>query len=257
MMPSMGPAMTAMSSAGAGSGASAPPSAVVAGVPGTSAAPRFVDLTADDTLTFYPNVVQAIQGETVTFRIHNTGRATHEFMLGPVKDALADLEGTPEVADILAGQTASLTFTFTDAGAYAFACHAPGHFEAGMLGYVMVSGPGKATAGTPTSPRLIEVSMTDKLAFVPDQISVAKGETVIFLVTNEGSATHEFALGPADKVDADEIDGITVIEVDEIVAHHLKTVTYTFSGPGPYAFACHEPGHFEAGMRGTIELIGP
>jgi len=33
-----------------------------------------------------------------------------------------------------------------------------------------------------------------------------------------------------------------------------KSVTYTFTGSGPFAFACHEPGHFEAGMKGTIAI---
>lgn len=34
-----------------------------------------------------------------------------------------------------------------------------------------------------------------------------------------------------------------------------KSLTYTFAGPGPFAFACHAPGHFEAGMAGTIAVI--
>jgi uncharacterized cupredoxin-like copper-binding protein len=33
------------------------------------------------------------------------------------------------------------------------------------------------------------------------------------------------------------------------------TLTYTFSGPGPFAFACHAPGHYEAGMTGTITVV--
>ncbi len=35
-----------------------------------------------------------------------------------------------------------------------------------------------------------------------------------------------------------------------------KSLTYTFDGGGPYAFACHAPGHYEAGMRGTITVVG-
>jgi uncharacterized cupredoxin-like copper-binding protein len=35
-----------------------------------------------------------------------------------------------------------------------------------------------------------------------------------------------------------------------------KSVTVTFDGPGPYAFACHQAGHYEAGMRGTITIVG-
>jgi uncharacterized cupredoxin-like copper-binding protein len=35
-----------------------------------------------------------------------------------------------------------------------------------------------------------------------------------------------------------------------------KSLTYTFDGPGAYAFACHVDGHYEAGMRGTITVVG-
>src|SRR5439155_1015152 len=70
---------------------------------GTVGAPRVVEITTDDLLNFSPGVVQAAMGETVMFRIHNTGKATHEFMVGPLAAAFADKEGTPEVADIEAG----------------------------------------------------------------------------------------------------------------------------------------------------------
>lgn len=33
-----------------------------------------------------------------------------------------------------------------------------------------------------------------------------------------------------------------------------KSLSYTFDGLGPFAFACHAPGHFEAGMKGTITI---
>lgn len=228
------------------------PSAALGFVPGTKASPRAVKIAVDDALTFFPNVITVAEGETVTFAITNGGTAAHEFMIGPMADAMADKEGTPEAPDILAGETKALTFTFDGPGPYAFACHEPGHFEAGMLGYIIVVGPDVPTVGTAAQPRLVEVDMSDKLKFDPATIEVAKGETVTFLISNLGTATHEFAIGPADRVDADKIDGTIVKEADEIGGKHLKTVTYTFNGAGPYGFACHEPGHFEAGMKGSI-----
>ncbi len=35
-----------------------------------------------------------------------------------------------------------------------------------------------------------------------------------------------------------------------------KSLTYTFSGSGPFAFACQAPRHYEAGMSGTIVVVG-
>lgn len=52
----------------------------------------------------------------------------------------------------------------------------------------------------------------------------------------------------------DTVDGTIVVEVDEIEGGHLKWVTCTFDGTGPYTIACHEPGQHEAGMKGTITL---
>lgn len=224
--------------------------------PGTVAQPRIVELAADDKLNFTPGFVQAAVGETVTFRIHNTGTAVHEFMIGPLTDAFADTEGTPEVADIAGGASADLTLTLDGTGPFGFACHAPGHFEHGMAGYIQLVGPGAPTIGTAVNPRLVHLDMTDKLAFLPADIEVRDGEAVRFVVTNSGTAVHEIQVGPADKVAADEVDGTIVVEKDALDAGSTHAVDYTFKGAGPYAFACHEPGHYEAGMKGTVTVIG-
>jgi uncharacterized cupredoxin-like copper-binding protein len=220
--------------------------------PGTKAAPRIVAITVDDLLNFTPGLVQVAIGETVTFRIHNVGKAVHEFMVGPEAAAFGDKEGTPEVADIAGGNTAEVTYAFTGKGPFAFACHAPGHFEHGMAGYIQLVGPGAPTVGTKADPRIVHVDMTDALRFVPDQIAVSTGETVRFILTNSGTATHEFQVGPADKVAADDVDGVIVVEQDKLDAGSTTAVDYTFTGTGPFAFACHMPAHYEAGMKGTI-----
>jgi len=107
-------------------------------VAGTTAAPRFVRIVASGALRFYPDVVTVKQGETITFEVTSMGMLSHEFMVGPAADVAADTPGTPEVADISMMQTKSLTYTFTGSGPFAFACHAPGHYEAGMQGAIVV-----------------------------------------------------------------------------------------------------------------------
>lgn len=222
--------------------------------PGTVATPRQIDVSADEALHFTPGVIIVVQGETVTFNVTTSGKTAHEFMIGPADAAFADKEGTPEVQDLVKGKTQSLTFTFDGPGPYAFACHEPGHFEAGMKGWIIVVGPDVPKVGTKENPRLVHLDMTDKLAFTPSDVPVAPGETVRFLLTNSGTVEHEFALGPKDKVDADEIDGVIVVEAEGIAAGMTADVVYTFAGAGPFGFACHEPSHFEAGMLGTVTL---
>lgn len=223
--------------------------------PGTVASPRVVEMTADDNLNFIPGSVVVAKDETVTFKIKNLGKAEHEFMIGPIDAAFADAEGTQEVAGIGAGTTGTLTVTFDKAGQYAFACHEPGHFEHGMIGFITVVGSDAPAMGTAALPRPVTIDMTDALAFTPKTIQVRKGETIRFILTNSGTATHEFMLGPADKVAADAGDGKITVEADELEEGSTNQLVYTFDGTGPYAFACHEPAHFEAGMAGTIEFV--
>lgn len=232
------------------------PAASLAFTLGTVAAPRIVKLSADNLLNFTPGLVQAAVGETVTFQIHNTGLAVHEFMVGPLADAFADKKGTPEVADILPGKTGEVTVTFSGKGPFGFACHAPGHFEHGMAGYIQLVGPNAPTVGTKADPRVVGMNMDDSLKFTPASLQVAKGETIRFVLTNSGTATHEFQIGPADKVAADEVDGVLVLEMDKLDAGSTNAVDYTFDAEGPYAYACHEPGHYDAGMKGTVNLGG-
>ncbi len=107
-------------------------------VAGTASTPRIVGIVAMPQLRFVPEAVVVKRGETVTFQVTTTGPITHEFMLGPAADVTADRPGTPEIADIGMMETRSLTYTFDGPGPYAFACHAPGHYEAGMAGTIVV-----------------------------------------------------------------------------------------------------------------------
>jgi plastocyanin len=107
-------------------------------------------------------------------------------------------------------------------------------------------------AGTAETPRVIRV-VAGPDAFTPSAITVQRGETVRFEVTTMGHVGHEFMLGPADAVAADQAGWP---EIADIGMMQTRSLTYTFDGPGPYAFACHVPGHYEAGMHGTIAVVG-
>lgn len=105
-----------------------------------SAGPRVITLEANDQLKFVPATITVKAGETITFRVANTGAVEHEFMVGPKQAVLEDgEEGTAEIEGIEKGQTKELTFTFAEGGEYAFACHELGHFEAGMVGSIAIS----------------------------------------------------------------------------------------------------------------------
>ena len=107
-------------------------------VPGTASAPRVVRIVATPRLRFVPGTVTVKQGETITFEVTTMGPLVHEFMVGPAADVAADKPGTPEVADLGMMGTGTLTYTFDGPGPYAYACHATGHYEAGMTGTITV-----------------------------------------------------------------------------------------------------------------------
>ena len=129
----------------------------------------------------------------------------------------------------------------------------------GMMGGSIGGGFGAASpggtgfvAGTPSAPRVVRIIAGPGDRFSPSDVRVAAGETITFLVTVMGPLQHEFKVGPAAAVDA---DAPTAPEIAGLGMMQTGSLTYTFSSVGPFAFACHEPGHFEAGMRGTITIV--
>jgi uncharacterized cupredoxin-like copper-binding protein len=83
-------------------------------------------------------------------------------------------------------------------------------------------------------------------------VRIQAGETLRFDVTTMGPVIHEFMVGPAADVAADTAG---TPEVAGIGMMRTVSLTYSFSGGGPFSYACHEAGHFEAGMTGTIVVV--
>lgn len=111
-------------------------------------ADRTVHLTATDALVFEPDAIEVQVGESVTFEVENTGTVDHEFVLGSAdyqdqhEEEMQSGEmamGEPNELEVPAGETASLTWHFTEAGTTEYGCHEPAHFPAGMVGTVTVS----------------------------------------------------------------------------------------------------------------------
>jgi uncharacterized cupredoxin-like copper-binding protein len=109
--------------------------------------------------------------------------------------------------------------------------------------------------------RTVEVSMSDELSFDPDEITVAPGETVRFVVTNTGASVHEFLIGDeaaqaefAEEMVGGEMDHETGAGVS-VDPGQTETFDYTFGETDNVIFAgCHEPGHYEGGMVATITV---
>ena len=109
--------------------------------------------------------------------------------------------------------------------------------------------------------REIRLSMGDDMRFSPDRISVKRGETVRLIITNAGAQQHELVIGtPAALAEhAEMMQRFPNMEHAEAHMAHVpagqsRALVWRFNRAGQFAFACLINGHFQAGMRGTIEV---
>lgn len=114
--------------------------------------------------------------------------------------------------------------------------------------------PGKVT-------RTMTVDMNDTMRFNPAKINVKKGETIKFVVKNSGKIKHEMVLGSIKELKEHaammkKMPGMEHADENMVVVEPGKTgeIVWQFTKPGKFDFACLQPGHFEAGMKGKIAV---
>lgn len=117
--------------------------------------------------------------------------------------------------------------------------------------------PGQVTKAT----RTVKVSMSDKMRFEPASISVKQGETVRFVISNTGQIKHEMNLGTEKELleHLEVMKKFPGMEHDEpnkvtIAPGQQGEIVWQFTKAGSVSFACLVPGHYEAGMRGTVQV---
>ena len=107
--------------------------------------------------------------------------------------------------------------------------------------------------------RTVLVGMADTMRYTPSQLEVRRGETVKFVVTNSGKTMHEMVIGTEAelKSHAELMRKFPDMEHDAPYMAHVppgkrETITWTFDKAGTFMYGCLVPGHWEAGMKGTI-----
>jgi Cu+-exporting ATPase len=116
-------------------------------------------------------------------------------------------------------------------------------------------------ADTAPVTRTINVEAADTLRFSPDRLTVSAGETVAFDITNSGVLPHEFFVGTPAEQQAHEAEmspGSSMMDEPNAVAvpaGGTARLVYTFDRPGTLEYGCHVPGHYAAGMLGTITVV--
>ena len=113
--------------------------------------------------------------------------------------------------------------------------------------------------GTIDEPRTIEITALDELAYDPASIEVEPGETVRFVITNEGEVEHEFVVGDMEMQQMAEeraMEGMhghaEAMASAALDPGETAETILTFDEPGELLYACHVTGHYEGGMVGNI-----
>lgn len=130
--------------------------------------------------------------------------------------------------------------------------HAGGHGSVDEIGK-----PGVAANVT----RTVNVDMTDDMRFHTSKIAVKQGETIRFVAKNSGQVKHEMVLGTAKELK----EHYEVMKKNPEMEHadeNMVTVApgksgeiiWHFTQAGKVDFACLQPGHYDAGMKGSVDV---
>lgn len=138
--------------------------------------------------------------------------------------------------------------------AFASGTHAGGHGDGGETA---IGQPGVAAKAR----RTITIEMSDNMRYTPSNIQVKQGETVRFVVKNIGQVKHELSLGTEKELleHLEQMKKFPDMEHDEPGKVTLQPgkqgeIVWQFTKAGGVNFACLMPGHYEAGMKGTVQV---
>lgn len=117
--------------------------------------------------------------------------------------------------------------------------------------------------GDPAKPfRVIKIEMREEgraMSFVPDNIEVKAGEQIKFVIWNSGSEDHEFLLDSFANNAKHKIAMLKNPEMEHddpngkrVGVQTSAELLWKFTKRGRFEFACLIPGHYEAGMKGTV-----
>ena len=133
--------------------------------------------------------------------------------------------------------------------------HAGGHSHGSDT--QAIGQPGQASQVT----RTFELSMSDSMRFSPANMTVKAGETIKFVLTNTGKVKHEFVLGTDKELKEhyQQMLKFPEMEHDEpnmvtVAPGKTGVVIWTFTQAGTVDFACLLPGHYGAGMKGSVAV---
>lgn len=122
--------------------------------------------------------------------------------------------------------------------------------------------PGKKSKVTQTVQVTMQETGDGKMLYMPAAVKVREGQTVRFAIRNAGKTDHEFVLDTSEKIMEHKklMEKFPEMEHDDPNSVRLAPgkageIIWKFTKSGTLTFACLIPGHYEAGMRGDIDVV--
>jgi uncharacterized cupredoxin-like copper-binding protein len=122
--------------------------------------------------------------------------------------------------------------------------------------------------GEPGNPakidRIVNITMGD-MRFEPATVAARVDETIRFVIANKSRIDHDFTIGDVATQTKHRAEMAEMMQKGEMHRHNdpnavmvgpgqQRQLIWKFTRAGSFEFDCNLPGHFEAGMRGVIEV---
>ena len=111
--------------------------------------------------------------------------------------------------------------------------------------------------------RTVDITMSDSMRFSPASVSAKKGETIRFVLKNEGKLKHEMVLGTIAELKEHAALMVKFPQMEHadpnqasVEAGKTGELIWQFTKAGTFDFACLQAGHYEAGMKGQVVVAG-
>ena len=111
--------------------------------------------------------------------------------------------------------------------------------------------------------RTITMDMGDTMRFSIPNVTAKQGETIRFVVKNSGKIKHEMVLGTEKELRAHNEVMKKNPEMEHADANMVTVapgksgeIIWQFTKAGNVDFACLQPGHYDAGMKGLVTVSG-
>ena len=111
--------------------------------------------------------------------------------------------------------------------------------------------------------RTVTIAMGDNMRFSPASVSAKKGETIRFMLKNEGKLKHEMVLGTIAELKEHAALMVKFPQMEHADPNQASVepgktgeLIWQFTKAGTFDFACLQAGHYEAGMKGQVVVAG-